>query len=196
MRTYINLTESINHIAELENGIIAIRGRNCDSNRQTFKYLDHVCCLSRPLQLPSTTNFQPCTFAHVPESIYGVRAAKKFRPVRPQIRNTRTRLCLSWPKIRYSWTRIRLFWRPKIRYFPDKHKGELQGASRVPPWHPHHIRAVPSKSAKLNEQLGPETSKPACQGGVGGDGGPYFRYERCFNFWRWFSMREVVKTFQ
>lgn len=23
---------------------------------------------------------------------------------------------------------IRLFWRPKVRYFPDKHKGELQGA--------------------------------------------------------------------
>jgi len=56
-------------------------------------------------------------------------ATKNFRPVRPQIRNTWTRLCLSWPKICYSWTRIRPFWRPKIRYFPDKHKAELQGAS-------------------------------------------------------------------
>jgi hypothetical protein len=49
-------------------------------------------------------------------------------PVWLQIRNIQTRLCLSWPKIRYSWTRIRLFWRPKIRYFPDKDKRELQGA--------------------------------------------------------------------
>jgi len=45
-----------------------------------------------------------------------------------QICNIRTRLCLSWPKICYSWTRIWLFWRPKIHYFLDKHKVELQGA--------------------------------------------------------------------
>ena len=70
-------------------------------------------------------------YTHVPDCACGLCiTTKKFglRPVRPQIRNIRTSLCLSWPKIRYSWTRIGLFWRPKIRYFPDKHKRELQGA--------------------------------------------------------------------
>jgi len=53
-------------------------------------------------------------------------------PIRPQIRNTRTRLTgVSWPKIHYSWTRIRLFWRPKIRNFPDKHKGSFRGPRRT-----------------------------------------------------------------
>jgi len=54
-----------------------------------------------------------------------------------QICNIRTRLCLSWPKICYSWTRIWLFWRPKIRYFPDKHKRELQGACSIVQSHTH-----------------------------------------------------------
>src|SRR5882762_5244813 len=59
-----------------------------------------------------------------------LRATKKngLQPVWLQIHNIQTRLCLSWPKIHYSWTRIRLFWRPKIRYFLDKDKRELQGA--------------------------------------------------------------------
>ena len=68
-------------------------------------------------------------FRHVPELIYGLPATKNFQPVQRQIHYMWTRLCLSWPKICYSWTRIWPFWRPKICYFLDKHKAELQGAS-------------------------------------------------------------------
>ena len=70
-------------------------------------------------------------YTHVPDCACSLCiSTNKFglQPVRQQIHNTWTRLCLTWPKICYSWTRIQLFWRPKIHYFPDKHKQELQGA--------------------------------------------------------------------
>jgi len=41
---------------------------------------------------------------------------------------SRTRVCCLRPKIHNIWTRIGPFSGPKIRYFPDRHMGELPGA--------------------------------------------------------------------
>ena len=129
---------SINHIIENGKLRLAIRGSHGTVKPINISIWAPWLCNSFVFSVlagfdscPRQTlhnEIQQCAFGHVPESIYGLPATKIFRPVQPQIHNTRTRLCLSWPKIRYSWTRIRPFWRPKIHYFPDKHKAELQGA--------------------------------------------------------------------
>jgi hypothetical protein len=61
----------------------------------------------------------------------GLDATKKsgLRPVRAQIRNIRIRVSLFGAQIRYSRIVIWPFSGSQIRYFPDKHNTELQGAS-------------------------------------------------------------------
>src|SRR5882762_6862819 len=100
--------------------IIAQRGRIVATILPFFPFWDSFFSLSLQNTQWNDRKTLFCILCQIALAVCVLLCATKkkigLQPVRPPIRNTWTRLCLS---------------QPKICYFPDKHKRELQGAWMV-----------------------------------------------------------------